>query len=305
MFGYVYPFKPDLKIRYYNTFKSYYCSLCHEIKKNYGNIPRVSINFDTTFMAILLDSFSTVKHNIEKKTCLIHPVEKKFIIKNNPSINYASHITIILAHNKIIDDINDENNLFSKIIFPISNKYMQKLPREFDEIKEIIFKNLNNLKNLEMSNKKLSIDEFSHPFGTITKNIFNFYAKINNFNEKYLHYLENIGYNLGKWIYIIDAFNDIEKDFKNKSFNPIFNLDNSTVLSKNMDIIKFKKNIKDKFSSLLTYINSKCLENFEKLSIDKNYYLIENILQLGMPFKIDKIVNHFQCSKQKGSVINE
>lgn len=303
MFGYIYPFKPDLKMRYYDIFKSYYCSLCHEIKKNYGNIPRVSINFDTTFMAIFLDSFSNNKQTIQKKTCIIHPVEKKFIIKNNPSINYASHITIILTHNKIIDDINDENNLFSRVIFPIFNKYIQKLPTQFDEIKKNVSDNLNDLKKLETSDNEISIDEFSHPFANLTKNIFSFYAKFKNFNKDYFIDMENIGYNLGKWIYLIDAFNDMEKDFKNNSFNPILKIHKISSKNKDkIDIIELKKSIQSDFSSLLTYINFKCLEHFKNLSIEKNYDLIENILQLGMPFKIDKIVNNFQCSNKKGSV---
>lgn len=303
MFGYIYPFKLDLKIKHFNTFKSYYCSLCHEIKLNYGNIPRISINFDTTFMAILLDSFSNNHKTIEKKVCLIHPVEKKLIVKNNQSINYASHITMILTHNKIIDDINDENNLFLKFILPISNRYIQKLPKNLDKIKELIFNNLNELKILESSDNNLSIDEFSHPFSNLIKNIFNFYAKSNNMDENNLYHLENMGYNLGKWIYIIDAFNDIEKDFKNKSFNPILRL-NGIKLTDNINILEFKNSIKDKFLSLLTYINLKCLENFKKLSITKNYDLIENILQLGMPFKTDKIVNHFQFSNKKEVLLN-
>lgn len=304
MFGYIYPFKPDLKIKYYNTFKSYYCSLCHAIKHNYGNIPRASINFDITFMAILLDSFSSTKPIIQKKTCLIHPTEKKLIIKDNSSINYTSHINIILAHNKIIDDINDENNLFSKIIFPISNRYIQKLPKNFENINIIISKYLKDLQILESSKEILSIDEYSHPFGSIVKNIFSFYGKLNNFKENYLHYIENLGYNLGKWIYLIDAFNDIEKDFKRKSFNPILKIHN-TNFKKDFDYIKFRKEIKDEFSSTLTFINLKCLEAFENLSLRKNYDLIENIIQLGMPFKIDRIVNHLECSKKKGSVIHE
>ena len=298
MFGYIYPFKPDLKIKYYSVFKNYYCSLCHEIKKNYGNLPRVSLNFDTTFMAILLDSFSNKKFDIHKKTCLLHPVEKKLIIKNNSSITYASHITIILTHNKIIDDINDENNLFSKVILPIFNKYIQKLPKEFNNIKDVIYENLEHLKNLENKKEALSIDEFSHPFSLILEKIFLFYAELNNFDKNCCQYIKNMGYNLGKWIYIIDAFNDIEKDFKNKSFNPIlksYKID----YTDNTNIIEFKKSIKNKFLSLLTFINNKCLENFNKLSLIKNYDLIENILQLGMPFKLDKTVKYFDYSKKK------
>ena len=303
MFGYIYPFKPDLKIRYYDTFKSYYCSLCHAIKRNYGNLPRVSINFDTTFMAIFLDSFSNDIQTIEKKTCIIHPIEKKNIMKNNSSINYASHITLILTHNKIIDDINDENNLLSRVILPIFSKYIHKLPKEMIEIKKYTFENLEDLKNLEKSQEDISIDEYAHPFANLTKKIFSFYCNTNNFNKNSIIHVENIGYNLGKWIYLIDAFNDMEKDYKNNSFNPILKIHKiNSKDKKEIDIIELKRSIKDDYSSLLTFINYKCLENFTSLSLEKNYDLIENILQLGMPFKIDKIINHFECQNKKGSV---
>lgn len=301
MFGYMYPFKPDLKIKHYTIFKSYYCSLCHEIKKNYGNIPRISINFDMTFISILLDSFSIKNHAIIKKTCMIHPIEKKLIIQNNEGINYASHINIILTHNKILDDINDENNLFSKLILPITSTYIKKIPKQFDEIKRIIEEHLQNLKKLENSDEILSIDEYAHPFSNLTKEILIFYGKLNNFNETYLHHLGILGYNLGKWIYIIDAFDDIEKDFKKNSFNPILRSENESLSTAN-DILKFKIDIKQKYFSLLTYSNFRCLENFKELSITKNYELLENILQMGMPLKVDKLVNHFECSNKKGSV---
>lgn len=301
MFGYMYPFKPDLKIKHYTTFKSYYCSLCHEIKKNYGNIPRVSINFDITFISILLDSFSSKPHTVIKKTCIIHPIEKKLIVQNNKSINYASHINTILTHNKILDDINDENNLFSKLIFPVANCYVKKMPKQFDEIKKIIDENLHNLKKLENSDEILSIDEYAHPFSNLTKEILNFYGKINNFDETSLHHLGILGYNLGKWIYIVDAFDDIEKDFRKNLFNPIIRSESKISLNEN-NILQFKRDIKQKYFSLLTYVNFKCLENFKELSVTKNYELIENILQMGMPLKVDKIVNHFECSNKKGSV---
>ncbi len=301
MFGYIYPFKPDLKIRYYNKFKSYYCSLCHAIKNNYGNIPRMTLNFDTTFMAIFLDSLTNNNPIVETKRCMVHPVEKKFIMKNLPSINYASHITIILTHNKILDDINDENNLFNKIILPFSNKYIQKLPKNLIPLKDKIELELENLKSLEKSKEIFSIDEYSHPFSNLTKIIFEEYGKIINLEKDKMECIKSLGYNLGKWIYILDGVNDIEKDFKNNSFNPILHIHSKDTIIN--DIKDFKDKVKDTYKSLLTFINHSCLESFNKLKTSKNYDLIENILQLGMPFKADKVMNKENLNK-KGVSIN-
>lgn len=297
MFGYIYPFKPDLKIKHYNRFKSYYCSLCHSIKNNYGNIPRMSLNFDTTFMAIFLDGFTKNNPIIEKKRCPIHPIEKKYIMKNISSIDYASHITIILTHNKIVDDINDENNLLNKIILPFSSMYIQKLPSNFIELKIFIENELKNLRNIELSEDRLSIDEYSHPFANLTKHIFYNYCKENNFSDLSLEYIKNIGYNLGKWIYIMDSLNDIERDIKRECFNPIVHINSEKKTID--DINEFAISMFNKYKPLLTHINYTCLDNFKRLKIYKNYDLIENILQLGMPFKTDKIINKCNSKNKK------
>ena len=55
MFGYVTPLKPELKIREYEAFRSYYCGICMHIKECFGNIPRMSLNYDMTFLGLLLD----------------------------------------------------------------------------------------------------------------------------------------------------------------------------------------------------------------------------------------------------------
>lgn len=85
MFGYVIPYKMELKIKDYEKIKAYYCGLCRNIKYNFGNIPRITLNYDTTFLAILLDSFNNNEEKYIKKNCVLHPIKKRiFLIDNEP-----------------------------------------------------------------------------------------------------------------------------------------------------------------------------------------------------------------------------
>ena len=86
MFGYVTPLKNELKVKDFDLFRAYYCGLCHEIKKNFGNIPRLTLNYDMTFLAILLDSLNDTTLNINEIRCLFHPIYKRNIISNNDAI---------------------------------------------------------------------------------------------------------------------------------------------------------------------------------------------------------------------------
>ena len=122
MFGYVKPLISELKVKEYNLFKSYYCSLCFSIKENFGNIPRMALNYDMTFLAILLDSLNEDKLEFKTKICILHPNSKKPIIFNNKALDYSSYMNISLVYFKLLDDVMDDKNLksksFSLILYP-------------------------------------------------------------------------------------------------------------------------------------------------------------------------------------------
>ncbi|MEW8956336.1 DUF5685 family protein, partial [Clostridium sp.] len=111
MFGYVKPFKPELKIKDYELFKSYYCGLCHSIKKLYGNLPRMSLNYDMTFLAILLEGLEENKEDLTSFKCAIHPLKNRVKIINSYNLDYAAHINVSLAYYKYMDDKEDDNSL--------------------------------------------------------------------------------------------------------------------------------------------------------------------------------------------------
>ncbi len=281
MFGYVTPYKMELKIKDYEMFKAYYCGLCISIKNNFSNLCRMTLNYDMTFLGILLDSLEYSKHKYVVTKCIAHPMKKKPKVIDNRALDYAAFCNVSLVYYKLLDDYNDDNSLSKKFISMYIKKFINKSKEDLSPILVNIEENIKKLSFLEKSEKIISIDELSDPFASLTAFIVSYYYK----DENFYNDLYNLGYNLGRWIYIIDAFDDLKEDMEKHKFNAInkaFNVENlpyEDLIIKEGNRIEF---------NLIMSANSTS-EALDKLPINKNKDLLFNILQLGLMNKIETI----------------
>lgn len=294
MFGYITPLKPELKIKDFAKFRSYYCGLCFHLKSNAGNIPRIALNYDMTFLAVLLDSISLTEPTVEIKRCFMHPLEKKPVIINNEALSFSASINIALYYYKIKDDIYDDKDLKSMLLEKILKPYFKKAS-SITKINNLIESNLKDLSNFEKNKNFNFIDEIAHPFSDIVGIILKECPfKLVNDSEELRNNLYNFGYTLGKWIYLIDAFDDLEDDIKNKKFNPINHLYNKENYSFNELLPLIKERLE--FSILNCSYN--CNEILKLLPLKRNEDILKNILELGMMDKYLKISNN-TCENKK------
>lgn len=294
MFGYITPLKPELKIKDFAKFRSYYCGLCFHLKSNAGNIPRIALNYDMTFLAVLLDSISLTEPTVEIKRCFMHPLEKKPVIINNEALSFSASINIALYYYKIKDDIYDDKDLKSILLEKILKPYFKKVS-SIAKINNLIESNLKDLSNFEKNKNFNFIDEIAHPFSDIVGIILKECPfKLVNDSEELRNNLYNFGYTLGKWIYLIDAFDDLEDDIKNKKFNPINHLYNKENYSFNELLPLIKERLE--FSILNCSYN--CNEILKLLPLKRNEDILKNILELGMMDKYLKISNN-TCENKK------
>ncbi|HCO74435.1 hypothetical protein IO99_09005 [Clostridium sulfidigenes] len=281
MFGYVTPYKMELKIKDYEMFKAYYCGLCISIKNNFSNLCRMTLNYDMTFLGILLDSLEYSKHKYVVTKCIAHPMKKRPKVIDNRALDYAGFCNVSLVYYKLLDDYNDDNSLSKKFISMYIKKFINKSKEDLSPILVNIEENIKKLSFLEKSGEIISIDELSDPFASLTAFIVSYYYKDENFyNELY-----NLGYNLGRWIYIIDAFDDLKEDMEKHKFNAINKAFNTENLSYEELIINQGNRIE---FNLLMSANT-TVEALDKLPINKNKDLLFNILQLGLMNKIETI----------------
>lgn len=281
MFGYVTPYKMELKIKDYEMFKAYYCGLCISIKNNFSNLCRMSLNYDMTFLGMLLDSLECSKHKYVVTRCIAHPMKKKPKVIDNKALDYAAFCNVSLVYYKLLDDYNDDNSLNKKFISMYIKKFINKFGEDLSPILVNIEENIKKLSSLEKSQDIISIDELSDPFASLTAFIISYYYR----NEDFYDNLYNLGYNLGRWIYIIDAYDDLKEDMEKHKFNAInkaFNTENLSyedLITQQVNRIEF---------NLLMSANT-TVEALNRLPINKNKDLLFNILQLGLMNKIEII----------------
>ena len=279
MFGYVIPCKMELKIKDYEKFKAYYCGLCISIKNQFGELPRLALNYDMTFLAILLDSLANTKNTYIKNRCIAHPLKTRVKVVDSAAIDYAAFCNVALLYYKLLDDFNDDKSIKAKIKAGFLQRYIKT--SDIQKINQLNFieKRLKELDNLESKIDTSLLDELSHPFADLTAYIISNYAE--DIDIKFDLYW--LGYNLGKWIYIIDAFDDLEKDMALKKFNAI----EASLNKNNLLFEDFKIKIENRIDVLLCDCARSCYEYFCNLPIEKNKLLIENILLFGLPEKMD------------------
>lgn len=293
MFGYVTPCKMELKVKDYEKFKGYYCGLCLSIKNLFGNLPRMTLNYDMTFLAILLDSLNEDKINFKKSNCIAHPLKRNIKIINNKPLDYAAFCNIALSYYKLLDNFNDNNSKSSKLLSSILKGYMKKYTNKNFQLLNYMKNKLTLLNEIEKSNKKINIDEVSHIFADLTAYIIcNYYNEVD-FKEP-LYWL---GYHLGRFIYLIDAYDDLKKDMETNNFNPI----NKAFNEKNIPYNLFIEQIRDRIEFNLTLSAESCFSSLQALPIKKNEELLNNILQLGLMEKIESIKLK-ECKKNEKSL---
>ena len=268
MFGYVNAYKDLLRVCDYNVFRGYYCGLCKQLGKKFNQLTRFGLSYDMTFLAILISSLEDKKIDLKMQNCIAHSISKRPVIKEDDGIAYSADMSVILTYMKLKDDWQDEHNLksFARVayFFPMK-KSAKKYPKQYQCIKS----NLSKLSELEKEKVK-NIDAVADCFGKLLEGIFNL-----NDNNKALAWL---GYHIGRFIYIVDAYKDIEKDLKTKSYNPFIEM-----YGENLKTEDLKESVKDSLIFTLSEISNA----YNLLDIKKNKELLDNIIYLGLRKNLD------------------
>jgi hypothetical protein len=299
MLGYVKPDKPDLKIKEFEIYGGYYCGICKSIAKRYGQFPRLALNYDSVFLAILIGAVEPTVEHFEFERCIVHPTKKRTIIYDNSAVDYAADILLLLAYYKLKDDYQDDRSLKAAIGTTLMQGTFMRLMKTAPEKCAYVKDQLSELARLE-SERCPSIDRSAEPFAKLMEEVFDYpgWKKEQNGGELSQIY-RRIGYHLGKWIYLIDAYDDVEENLKKNSFNPLliqFEYD-----PKKETVDEFKERIRERVETNLVLYLAEIAKSCSHLKFEKNQGLIENILYFGLMRKTEEIL---QATTQKGTEKN-
>lgn len=225
---------------------------------------------------------------VKLERCIIHPVKKKAIVYNDAAIDYAADMLVALAYYKFKDDWVDEKKVLGALGMAAFNNLHRKITGIYPETCGIIIKSIEKLSELEKENCQ-SMDEAAEPFAQLMKAVFSGFPlkmgrriaaakteeQLNEAELKSL--LGEIGYNVGKWVYLIDAVDDLEKDLGKNRYNPLKGIKNDE---------NYKSRVE--FSLICTLENASLA--LKKLGLEKNKGIIENIIYFGLFKKTESIV---------------
>ena len=271
MFGYVRINKMDLTFREFDVYKGYYCGLCKYLKQNHGEISRLSLNYDITFLILLLTSVYRPKSNITQEVCIANPIKKKARIVNEIT-EYAASMNVLLTYYKLEDNLHDDKGIKDILAYYLYKGKLKKAYEKYPEKADYIKNQLLLLQNLEESNST-DIDAVSNTFGNLMGEIFAYK------NDKYEHDLRIIGFNIGKYIYILDAYEDLDKDIKKGRYNPFIEYANK------------KEELRKRVDKLISISLGHLAQSIDNLHIKFNINIIENIIYSGVYLRYKNILN--------------
>ncbi len=261
MFGYVMVNKPELKIKDFDRYRSYYCGLCEALKRRHGLIGRAMLNYDMTFLVMVLSDLYDVEDEETCCRCIMHPVHKHCQRYNEIS-DYCADMCVLLSYHKCVDDWNDEKKVNRWILSKLLKRRCKKIEEEYPEKADFIQKRLNMLSIVENA-KTTPIDKVAKLFGEIMAEVFVYQ------DDFWKEDLYKLGFFLGKYIYLLDAYEDLEKDMKTGDYNPFKE-------------ISTHENYEEQVLQLMMLMVGECTDAFERLPLVENVEILRNILYSGV-----------------------
>ena len=141
MFGYVMANKPELKIREFARYKGFYCGLCRRLYQCHGRLGQITLTYDMAFLVILLTSLYEPVTEQEKRRCLIHPAKKQFMLYNAVT-DYAADMNILLTHDHLRDDWEDERKLKGFLGMKLYARKKRKIEKKYPRQAAVITRSL-------------------------------------------------------------------------------------------------------------------------------------------------------------------
>lgn len=208
MYGYLKPDNTVLEFDIRSFYRERYCSLCHALWNYYGSLSRMLLSYDVTFAAIILDLDSQVDFNRDKILCY----KQNRIVSQKDHWKSLSAISILLAAGKLRDNVSDEHSFLAKLLLAVYSRSIKRAEREYPELSVFLKSNLDYMSELESKNGTL--EQLSDAFAKMMCGAYEILCKASDYKLAIIQLIS-------KWIYFIDALDDLEKDIKRGSYNPL------------------------------------------------------------------------------------
>lgn len=216
MFGYINISRDGLSQERQERFRAYYCGLCHTLKSRYGQLSRFTLSYDMTVLYLLLTALYEPEGREAEAKCLPHPMKPHLTVLNEFA-DYCADMNLLLCYHKLLDDVHDEGSLAARGREKLFRENYRKLAVLYPETSRLVETVLSDLGQKERDGT-LTADEGANATARILGTI---YAPR---QDEWTEPLIRIGEGLGRFIYLMDAYDDLDEDIRKHRFNPLIEM---------------------------------------------------------------------------------
>lgn len=276
MFGYININQKIMTEENKKAYQSYYCGLCRKLKSDCGTKGQMLLTYDMTFLVVLLTGLYELTNEESEITCALHPTKKRTVWINEAT-QYAADMNLVLAYQNLIDDWKDDKAYTKKALAKMLDKdytrIMSKYPRQVKALEEY----MRRTEEVER-NHESNLDVVAGLTGEMLGELFCWKE------DEWAEELRTLGFYMGKFIYLMDAYEDYDADVKKDVYNPLVYVKGEN--SEDLDTL---------LRLLLTSMMSECAKSFERLPILLHADILRNVLYSGVWSKYEYI----QLKKRK------
>ncbi len=260
MFGFVSANWGELTDEQKNRYQAAYCGVCRSIRDRSGNVSRLGLSYDMAFLSLLLSSLYEPEEASGEARCLAHPVKKRPWMRSECA-DYAADMNVALAYYNCLDDWQDDGKRTAKIMADAFGKHCPEIearyPRQCGAIRDCITR-LSELEKAGCDNP----DEVANCFGALMAELLVYRE------DMWAPTLRQMGMALGRFIYLLDAAVDYQKDKKQGKYNPYI------AMGCDEDWPRWEE--------YLVLAMARCTDAYERLPLVQDKALLDNILYSGV-----------------------
>lgn len=260
MFGYVTANLRELTKEQQKRYGSVYCGICRRIREQAGNLARLGLSYDMAFLSLLLMSLYEPEEQSRNESCMLHPLTKRSWV-DNEFIRYGADMNVALSYFNCLDDWQDDGKRTAKAMADRMGKHLPQIEGRYPRQCAAIRDSIQKLGELEKTNCP-NPDETAGAFGALLGELFVWQEDL------WSRDLRSLGDALGRFIYLLDAVQDYDKDKKKGKYNPFLAAGSG----------------KDpqKWEEYLVLTMARCTAAFEKLPLVQDKAILDNILYSGV-----------------------
>ena len=279
MFGYIIANGKALTQAQLERYRGCYCGLCRALKERHGNLSRMTLNYDMTFLVLLLNAMYEPEETGAAGRCLVHPRKTRGWWRSRFT-DYAADMNVALAYHNCLDDYHDDRRVLSLAESKLLKGPYSAVSAVWPEQCAAMEACMTELGGIEAAGAQ-DPDAAANSFGRLMGKLFSCEP-----DAVWAPALRAFGEALGRFLYMMDACVDFERDIKRGAYNPL-----RYVREYDDGILTDGEK-----TGILKMLIGECTAEFERLPIVLDADLLRNILYSGVWTQYARAINR----KRKG-----